>query len=56
MNDLGETSFVIGLNIHRDKSPGTVGLLERAYVKIILSRFGMHNCAFRMHPLKKVTD
>ena len=32
MNDLGEASFVLGIEIHRDRSQNLLGLSQRAYV------------------------
>ena len=32
MKDLGEASFVLGIEIHRDRSQNLLGLSQRAYV------------------------
>ena len=45
MKDLGEASYVIGIEIHRDRSRGMLGLSQRAYIEKVLKRFNMHNCS-----------
>ncbi|RVX07895.1 Retrovirus-related Pol polyprotein from transposon TNT 1-94 [Vitis vinifera] len=45
MKDLGNASFVLGIQIHRDRSRGILGLSQKAYIDKVLSRFGMSNCA-----------
>lgn len=32
MKDLGEAYFVLGIEIHKDRSHGVVGLSHRAYI------------------------
>ena len=44
MKDLGEASFVLGIEIHRDRSRGILGLSQRNYIEKILKRFGMQDC------------
>ena len=43
MNDLGDTSFVLGIQIHKDRSRGILGLSQKSYIEKILKRFGMHD-------------
>jgi len=43
MKDLGDASFVLGIQIHRDRSRGVLGLSQRNYIDTVLKRFGMHN-------------
>ncbi|KAK2982622.1 hypothetical protein RJ640_015001 [Escallonia rubra] len=45
MKDLGEASYVIGIEIHRDRSYGILGLSQRAYIDKVLKMFNMYNCA-----------
>ncbi|KAK2987408.1 hypothetical protein RJ640_020605 [Escallonia rubra] len=45
MKDLGEASYVIGIEIHRDRSRGILGLSQRAYIDKVLKMFNMHKCA-----------
>ena len=33
MNDLGEASFVLGIDAHRDKRKGVLGLSQKAYLR-----------------------
>ena len=44
MKDLIDAYFVLGIQIHRDRSRGTLGLLQKSYIEKILKRFGMHDC------------
>ncbi|KAK2981300.1 hypothetical protein RJ640_007001 [Escallonia rubra] len=53
MKDLGEASYIIGIEIHRDRSRGIMGLSQRAYIDKILKRFSMHNCALTVVPIVK---
>jgi hypothetical protein len=32
MKDLGEASFVLGINIHRDRTKGVLGLSQKLYI------------------------
>jgi hypothetical protein len=34
MKDLDEASFVLGIEIHRDRSKGVLGLSQKAYIEI----------------------
>jgi hypothetical protein len=45
MKDLGEVSFVLGIEICRDRARGLLGLSQKAYIRRVLQRFEMHNCA-----------
>ena len=45
MKDLGEASFVLGIEIHRDRSKGVLGLSQKAYIEKILKKFSMHKCS-----------
>ena len=44
MKDLGEASFVLGIQIHRDRSRGILGLSQKSYNEKVLKRFGMQDC------------
>ena len=44
MKDLGDASFVLGIQIHRDRSLGILGLSQKSYIEKNLKRFGMHDC------------
>ena len=45
MKDLGEASYVIGIEIHRDRSCGLLGLSQKNYIEKVLKRFNMQNCS-----------
>ena len=48
MKDLGEVSFVLGIEIHRDRRKGVLGLSQKAYIERILKKFSMHKCSFAL--------
>ena len=41
MKDMGEASYVIGIEIFRDRSQGLLGLSQKAYINKVLGRFRM---------------
>jgi hypothetical protein len=41
MKDLGDASFVLGIQIHRDHSRGILGLSRKSYIEKVLKRYGM---------------
>ena len=45
IKDLGEASYVIGIEIHRDRSRGILGLSQRAYIEKVLNKYNMQNCS-----------
>jgi hypothetical protein len=53
MKDLGETSFVLGIEIHRDRSKGVLGLSQNAYIEKVLKKFSMHKCSASPAPIVK---
>ncbi|KAL6340850.1 hypothetical protein AAG906_031960 [Vitis piasezkii] len=53
MKDLGNASFMLGIQIYRDRSRGILGLSQKSYIDKMLSRFGMSNCAPRDTPVTK---
>ena len=42
MKDLSEPSFVLGIEIHRDRRKGVLGLSQKAYLEKVLKKYGMH--------------
>ena len=42
MKDLGESSFVLGIEIHRDRRKGVLRLSQSAYLEKVLKKYGMH--------------
>ena len=53
MKDMGEASFVIGIEIFRDRSQGLLGLSQRAYIDKVLERFRMEKCSAGIVPIQK---
>ncbi|KAD6454698.1 hypothetical protein E3N88_09404 [Mikania micrantha] len=53
MKDLGEAFYVIGIEIHRNRSIGTLGLSLKAYIERILKRFNMQQCSPCVAPVVK---
>ena len=56
MKDLGEASFVLGIEIHRDRRKGVLGLSQKAYIEKILKKFSMHKCSPSPAPIVKGRD
>jgi hypothetical protein len=42
MKDLGEAFYVLGIEIHRDRRNGVLGLLQKSYIEKVLKKFNMH--------------
>ena len=53
MKDLGDAFFVLGIQIHRDRSKGILGLSQRGYIEKVLKRFNMHSCSSCAAPIQK---
>jgi len=53
MKDLGNVSFVLGIEIHHDRSRGTLGLSQKSYFKMLLDRFNMKFCKPSTTPIQK---
>ena len=45
MKDLGEASYILSTEIHRDKSKGELGLSQKAYIDGVLKKYNMHKCS-----------
>ena len=56
MKDLGDDSFVLGMQIHRDRSRGILGLSQKRYIEKILTSFGMRDCKPGDTPVAKETN
>jgi hypothetical protein len=41
IKDLGEASFVLVIEIHRDRRKGVFGLSQKAYIEKVLKKFSM---------------
>lgn len=44
MKDLGETSYVLGIEIYRDRNQKLLGLSQKGYIDKVLKWFNMENC------------
>jgi hypothetical protein len=53
MKDLVEASFVLGIEIHRDKRNEVLGLSHKPYLKKVLKKFSMHACNPTPAPIVK---
>ncbi|KAK1411312.1 hypothetical protein QVD17_37859 [Tagetes erecta] len=53
MKDLGEASYVIGIEIHRDRPNGILGLSQKAYIERVLTRYNMHHSSPSVAPVVK---
>jgi hypothetical protein len=53
MKDLGDVSYVLGIEIHRDRTKSVLGLSQRAYIEKMLKRYNMHNCSGQPAPVVK---
>ena len=53
MKDMGETSYVIGMEMHKDMFNGTLQLSQKAYIEKILERFRIKDCVPTIIPIVK---
>ena len=53
MKDLGNASFVLGIQILQDQSQGILQLLQKSYIKKVLNRFDMKDCSMGGMPVAK---
>ena len=53
MKDLEEASYVLGIQILRDRPSGMLRLSQQAYIKHILKRFNMQSCSSGKTPIVK---
>jgi hypothetical protein len=53
MKYLGEASFVLGIEIHRDRRNRVLGLSQKAYIEKVLKKFSMHACSPSPAPIVK---
>ena len=53
MKDMGEATYVIGIEIFRDRSQGLLGLSQKAYINKVLQRFKMEKCSASVVPIQK---
>jgi len=55
MKDMGEASYVLGVEIHRDQNKRLLGLSQKTYLRSVLKRFSMENCKPANVPIIKGT-
>ena len=53
MKDLGNASFMLGIQIYQNRFHGILSLSQKAYIYKVLSRFDMKDCAPRDMPIAK---
>ena len=53
MKNMGKESYVIGIEIFRDRSQGLLGLSQRTYIEKVLERFRMERCLVGIVPIQK---
>jgi hypothetical protein len=53
MKDHDEASFVLGIEIHRDRRNGVLGLPQKTYLENVLKKFSMHTCNHTSAPIVK---
>ena len=56
MKYMAETSYVIEIEIFRNRSQGKLGLSQEWYINKILERFMMENYSARIVPIQKVNN
>ena len=54
MKDMGEATYMIGIEIFYDRSRGLLRLSLNWYIETILERFGMENCSASVAPIQKM--
>ncbi|KAL0300194.1 UNVERIFIED_CONTAM: hypothetical protein Sangu_3134500 [Sesamum angustifolium] len=52
MKDMGEASYILGINIYRDRSRRMLGLTESSYIEKVLKRFKTENSKRGFHPMR----
>jgi hypothetical protein len=53
MKDLGEASYVIGIEIHRHRNQRILKLSQKAYIEKVLKRFRLKNYSTSVAPIVK---
>jgi hypothetical protein len=51
--DLGEASYVLGIEIHQDRKKGVLGLSQKSYIEKVLKKFNMRKCILTPAPIVK---
>ena len=53
MKDVGDATYFIGIEIHRNQSQGILSLSQKAYINKVLEIFRMKDCSPNMVPIVK---
>jgi len=53
MKDMGQASYVIGIEIFRDRSQGLLGLSQKSYINKVLERFRMNKSSAGIVQIQK---
>jgi hypothetical protein len=53
MKGLDDASYVLGIEIHRDRTKGVLGLSQKAYIEKVLKKYNMHECSTTPVPFIK---
>ena len=53
MKDMGESFYVIGIHIHRERSRGILGLSQETYINKVLERYRIKDCSPSVAPIVK---
>jgi hypothetical protein len=53
MKNLGDVSFVLEIEIHRNRRKGVLGLSQKAYIEKAMKKFSMHVCSPSPAPIVK---
>ena len=53
MKDLGEATFVLGIEIYQDRRKGVLVLSQKAYIEKVLKKFSMHKYSSSPTPIIK---
>ena len=56
MKDLGEASFVLEIEIHRDRENGVLGLSQKAYLEKVLKKYSIQNYKSSPAPIVRAID
>jgi hypothetical protein len=53
MKDLGDASYVLGIEIHRYRTKDILGLSQKSYIDRVLNKYNMHKCSAMPAPVVK---
>jgi acyl-CoA-binding protein len=53
MKDLGDVSYVLGIEIHWDWAKDVLGLSQKSYIDRVLKKYNMHKCSAMPAPVVK---